>query len=89
MKNLVTKYVPILIRVEGELENPVHHASLNGQLCILKLFFTCVLPYDILGHCTIKKLQKIFYLSSFIISCGEFLKVLNEFPDLLLFALKQ
>lgn len=89
MKDLVTKYVPILVRVESKLENPIHHTSLNGQLSILKLLLTGVLPYDVLGHCAVKELQEIFYLSSFIISRGEFLKVLNEFPDLLFFALKQ
>lgn len=75
--SLVTQYVPVLIRVESKLENPIHHASLNGQLSILKLLFTRVLPYDVLGHRAIKELQEIFYLSSFIISCCEFLKVSN------------
>lgn len=89
MKNLVTEYVPVLIRVEGKFEDPIHHTSLNGELGILKLLLTRILPYDILGHGAIQELQKIFHLSSFIISCREFLKVLNEFPDLLFFALKQ
>lgn len=77
MKNLVTEYVPILIGVESQLEDPIHHTPLDGQLSILELLFTCVLPDDILGHRTVKELQKVFHLSSFIISCCEFLKVSN------------
>lgn len=77
LHSLVTKYVPILIRVEGQLENPIHHAPFNGQLSILKLLFTGILPYDVLGHGAVEELQEVFYLSSFIISCCEFLKVSN------------
>lgn len=75
--SLVTKDVPILVRVESKLENPIHHTPFDGQLGVLKLLLARVLPYDVLGHRAIKELQKVFYLSSFIVSCCELLKVSN------------
>lgn len=75
MHSLVTENVPVLVRVESKLEDPIHHTALNGQLGILQLLLTGVLPYDILSHRTIQKLQKVLHLSSFIVSGSKFLKV--------------
>lgn len=78
MHSLVTENVPVLVRVESKLEDPIHHTALDGQLGILQLLLTGVLPYDILSHCTIQKLQKVLHLSSFIVSGSKFLEVSKE-----------
>lgn len=67
--SLVSEDVPILVGIEGQFEDAIHNAALDGHLGVLQLLLASVLPNSIRSHGAVQVPQKIFHCCRFVIRC--------------------
>jgi len=67
--SLVSETISVQVGVEGQFEDAVHNAALNGHLGILQLVLASVLPNGITGHGAIQVTQKILHCCRLVIRC--------------------
>lgn len=59
--SLVSENVSVLVGVEGQFEDAVHHAALDGHLSILQLVLASKLPNGVTGHGSVQVAQEILH----------------------------
>lgn len=69
LDSLVSENVSILVGVEGQFEDAIHDAALDGHLGVLQLLLTSILPNGIRGHGTVQVTQKILHRRRLVIRC--------------------
>lgn len=67
--SLVSEDVSILVGIEGQFEDAIHNAALDGHLGVLQLLLASVLPNSIRSHGAVQVPQKIFHCCRFVIRC--------------------
>lgn len=76
--SLIPQDVPVLVGVEGQLEDAVHDAAFDHQLRVLQLLLAGVLPDDVLGHRPVKELEEVFDLSRFVVRRSQLLEIFGQ-----------
>lgn len=59
--SLVAQNVSVLVGVEGQLEDAVHDAALDGHLGVLQLLLAGVLPNGVAGHGAVQVAQEVLH----------------------------
>lgn len=59
--SLVSQDVSVLVGVEGQFEDAVHDAALDGHLSVLQLVLAGVLPDGVPGHGAVQVAQEVLH----------------------------